>query len=111
MIVDKNEIILCTSRFIKCSKKYLFLAVFHFNNKLSSMFPESCMLIILGVLLGIALYYSEQKGYEMDSDVFFLYLLPPIILEAGYFMPNRDFFDNLGSILLYAVIGKFVLYF
>ena len=29
----------------------------------------------------------------------------PIIGEAGYFMPNRLFFDQLGTILLMAVVG------
>ncbi|XP_076321364.1 Na(+)/H(+) exchanger protein 2-like isoform X1 [Tachypleus tridentatus] len=32
-------------------------------------------------------------------------MLPPIILDAGYFMPNRLFFDNMISILIYAVVG------
>lgn len=32
-------------------------------------------------------------------------MLPPIILDAGYFMPNRLFFDHLGTILLMAVVG------
>ena len=78
---------------------------FHLNNKLSSIFPESCLLILLGVALGIIFYFSGVEHYDMDTDVFFLFLLPPIILEAGYFMPNRAFFDNIGTILLFAVIG------
>jgi sodium/hydrogen exchanger-like protein 3 len=32
-------------------------------------------------------------------------MLPPIIFDAGYFMPNRLFFDHLGTILLMAVVG------
>lgn len=38
-------------------------------------------------------------------DLFFLYLLPPIALDAGYFLPNNAFFLNIGTILLYAVVG------
>ncbi|PSN37431.1 hypothetical protein C0J52_19028 [Blattella germanica] len=41
----------------------------------------------------------------LTPDTFFLYMLPPIILDAGYFMPNRLFFDHLGTILLFAVVG------
>ena len=75
------------------------------RNKLSSVFPESCLLITVGVILGIILYFSNVQDYEMNNDVFFYYLLPPIILEAGYFMPNRAFFDNIGTILCFAVVG------
>ncbi|KAK2181348.1 hypothetical protein NP493_403g07048 [Ridgeia piscesae] len=78
---------------------------FHLNHKLSSIFPESCLLIILGVLLGLILYFADIDGYALQSDTFFLYLLPPIILDSGYFMPYRTFFDNLGSILLFAIVG------
>ena len=78
---------------------------FHLNHKLSSIFPESCLLIILGVLLGIILFFSDIDGYSLQSDTFFLYLLPPIILDSGYFMPYRAFFDNLGAILLFAIVG------
>ena len=83
----------------------LCLSGFHLNNKLSSIFPESCLLILLGVIVGIALYFSNTEGYTLNADVFFLFLLPPIILDAGYFMPIRSFFDNIGTILLFAVIG------
>jgi hypothetical protein len=32
-------------------------------------------------------YYYQPT--TLTPDIFFLYLLPPIIMEAGYFMPNR----------------------
>ena len=41
----------------------------------------------------------------LDSKLFFLYLLPPIILDAGYFLPIRPFTDNMGTILRFAVVG------
>jgi sodium/hydrogen exchanger-like protein 3 len=65
---------------------------FHLSHKLTEKFPESCLLIILGLVVGGLLYatkLAEQKAYVLNSDTFFLFLLPPIILEAGYFMPNR----------------------
>lgn len=79
---------------------------FHLTPKLSHVFPESCMLIVLGIIIGALLFYSEAAPVSpLTADVFFLYMLPPIILDAGYFMPNRLFFDHLGTILVFAVIG------
>ena len=60
-----------------------FFSGFHLNNRLSSIFPESCLLIILGVLVGVILYFSNAHGYELSTEIFFLVLLPPIILDAG----------------------------
>ena len=42
---------------------------------------------------------------KFTSNLFFLYLLPPIVLESGYFLKSGLFFDNLGTILVYAVAG------
>ncbi|KAG7155994.1 Sodium/hydrogen exchanger 2-like 2 [Homarus americanus] len=81
-------------------------AGFHMTPKLSHVFPESCMLIVLGIVIGLLLFYTQAASVSpLTADVFFLYLLPPIILDAGYFMPNRLFFDHLGTILVFAVIG------
>jgi solute carrier family 9 (sodium/hydrogen exchanger), member 3 len=60
---------------------------------------------VIGVFLGLMLYIAGQTDYHLDARTFFLVLLPPIILEAGYFMPIRAFFDNIGTILLFAVVG------
>ncbi|XP_010128488.1 PREDICTED: sodium/hydrogen exchanger 2-like [Chlamydotis macqueenii] len=79
---------------------------FHLYNRLPSVVPESCLLIFVGLIMGGIIYGLNDKSPPvMDSDIFFLYLLPPIVLDAGYFMPSRPFFENIGTILLYAVVG------
>ncbi|XP_074847491.1 sodium/hydrogen exchanger 2 isoform X2 [Carettochelys insculpta] len=79
---------------------------FHLYYKLPSVVPESCLLILVGLLLGGIIFGAQEKSPPvMKSDVFFLYLLPPIVLDAGYFMPTRLFFENFGTIFWYAVVG------
>ncbi|XP_039225988.1 sodium/hydrogen exchanger 2-like isoform X1 [Crotalus tigris] len=79
---------------------------FHLFDKLPSVVPESCLLIVVGLIVGGIIFGLNDKSPPvMDSDIFFLYLLPPIVLDAGYFMPSRPFFENIGTILLYAVVG------
>ncbi|KPM07052.1 sodium/hydrogen exchanger 3-like protein, partial [Sarcoptes scabiei] len=81
---------------------------FHVTPKLSSLCPESVVLMILGVVIGLIMYFvgiPEERLQPLTPNLFFLYMLPPIVMDAGYHMPNRLFFDNLVSILLYAVIG------
>uniref|UniRef100_A0A3Q2EG33 Sodium/hydrogen exchanger n=1 Tax=Cyprinodon variegatus TaxID=28743 RepID=A0A3Q2EG33_CYPVA len=80
--------------------------IFHFSQRFTTVVPESCMLILLGLVLGgIVLIASKKQLYQLDPSLFFLFLLPTIVGDAGYFMPARLFFDNLGSILTYAVVG------
>ncbi|XP_042143207.1 sodium/hydrogen exchanger 3 [Ixodes scapularis] len=81
-------------------------AGFHVTPKLHLICPESCILIVIGVVIGLLLFYTGLTSVgPLTPDVFFLFMLPPIVLDAGYYMPNRSFFDNLGSILTYAVLG------
>nr|XP_020458267.1 sodium/hydrogen exchanger 5 isoform X1 [Monopterus albus] len=64
------------------------------------------MLILLGLVLGgVVLMASKKQLYQLEPALFFLFLLPTIVGDAGYFMPARLFFDNLGAILTYAVVG------
>ncbi|XP_035867885.1 sodium/hydrogen exchanger 5 isoform X3 [Phyllostomus discolor] len=80
--------------------------VFHLSRKVTSLVPESCLLILLGLVLGgIVLAVAKKAEYQLEPGTFFLFLLPPIVLDSGYFMPSRLFFDNLGAILTYAVVG------
>ncbi|KAB1281278.1 Sodium/hydrogen exchanger 3 [Camelus dromedarius] len=79
---------------------------FHLSHKVTSVVPESALLIVLGLVLGGIVWAADHiASFTLTPTLFFFYLLPPIVLDAGYFMPNRLFFGNLGTILLYAVIG------
>lgn len=79
---------------------------FHMTPKINKVLPESSLLIVVGVIIGLILYSSTKLHVSpLTPNTFFFYMLPPIILDAGYFMPNRLFFDNIGTILLMAVVG------
>ncbi|TKS82438.1 Sodium/hydrogen exchanger 1 APNH [Collichthys lucidus] len=79
---------------------------FHLVPRLSGIVPESCLLITVGLLVGgLIKLAGEDVPPVLDSRLFFLCLLPPIILDAGYFLPIRPFMENLGTILMFAVVG------
>jgi len=88
----------------------LLFAAFHSCEKLEKLVPESCLLIVIGVILGIITFFASDNHeiIEFNTQLFFTVILPPIIMEAGYFMPTRAFFDQIGTILLHAVIATLV---
>ncbi|XP_052895498.1 sodium/hydrogen exchanger 3-like [Anopheles moucheti] len=80
--------------------------VFHVSPKFSGTFPESCLLLVVGVLVGGLLWgLSNLHVPPLTPNTFFFYILPPIILNAGHLIPNRKFFENITTILLLAVTG------
>ena len=42
---------------------------------------------------------------HLSPFTFFMVILPPIVFEAAYFIPKIHFFENLGTILVYAIPG------
>uniref|UniRef100_F1KT70 Sodium/hydrogen exchanger n=1 Tax=Ascaris suum TaxID=6253 RepID=F1KT70_ASCSU len=79
--------------------------VFHRFQRMHNLLPDSALLIVLGLFFGYLFHLVYPDEVYLKPDWFFLYLLPPIALDAGYFMPNKDFFRNFGTIMTYAVFG------
>lgn len=68
-------------------------------NKITVWVPESCLLISIGLIVGGIMHsVHEEPPAVLSSNVFFLYMLPPIVLDSGYFMPTRPFFENVGTV-------------
>jgi sodium/hydrogen exchanger 8 len=75
--------------------------------------PESAGSMIVGFILGGIVVWGlssteEADVIKFDATLFFFILLPPIVFEAGYTLDRENFFSNIGSIFVYAVIGTCV---
>lgn len=68
-------------------------------HKITIWVPESCLLISIGLIVGGIMHsVHEEPPAVLTSNVFFLYMLPLIVLDSGYFMPTRPFFENIGTV-------------
>lgn len=64
--------------------------------------------MVAGGLLRLVQGEDKLDYIQFNAQVFFFILLPPIIFEAGYTMKKKRFFENILSILLFAVVGTFI---
>lgn len=92
----------------------IILIFFLLKTKLNYL-PESVACVIVGGVIGLVLkiLYSQhianwQKEETFSPTVFFLVILPPIIFESGYNLHKGNFFQNIGSIIVFAVVGTLI---
>ena len=71
---------------------------YHYIPVLSHYLPESCFLILLGILLATVGWFADPEADYLPTftaELFFNVLLPPIILDAAFTLYDRDFLSNL----------------
>jgi len=75
---------------------------------------EAGFALLLGVVAGFLVYaangFSRERTHYItfQKEFFFLFLLPPIIFEAGFGVEVGPFFRNFGAICVLAFLGTAV---
>ncbi|GMN25268.1 hypothetical protein TIFTF001_000867 [Ficus carica] len=73
---------------------------------------ESITALIIGVCTGVViLLISGGKSSHLlvfSEDLFFIYLLPPIIFNAGFQVKKKQFFVNFITIVLFGAVGTLI---
>jgi NhaP-type Na+/H+ or K+/H+ antiporter len=66
---------------------------------------ESSIATILGILIGAILKFFWNQIIIFDNEIFFYFVLPPIIFSAGYTLKRRNFFRYFHLISLFGILG------
>ncbi|KAK4282849.1 hypothetical protein QN277_014176 [Acacia crassicarpa] len=73
---------------------------------------ESITALLIGLCTGVViLLISGGKSSRLlvfSEDIFFIYLLPPIIFNAGFQVKKKQFFKNFITITLFGAVGTLV---
>ncbi|XP_022758089.1 sodium/hydrogen exchanger 2-like isoform X3 [Durio zibethinus] len=75
-------------------------------------FNESITALAIGFCTGIIiLFTTEGKRSHIlvfNEELFFIYLLPPIIFNAGFQVKKKQFFRNFMMIILFGAVGTLI---
>ncbi|KAJ6762794.1 SODIUM/HYDROGEN EXCHANGER [Salix purpurea] len=73
---------------------------------------ESITALLLGLCAGVVVLLIKKGEsshlMKFSEDLFFLYLLPPIIFNAGFQVKKKRFFKNFTTILLFGIFGTVI---
>ncbi|XP_059659498.1 sodium/hydrogen exchanger 1-like [Cornus florida] len=74
------------------------------NESITALFIGLCTGTIILVTTG----GKSSRILEFNEELFFIYLLPPIIFNAGFQVKKKQFFRNFMTITLFGVVGTLI---
>ncbi|KHG14686.1 Sodium/hydrogen exchanger 2 -like protein [Gossypium arboreum] len=73
---------------------------------------ESITALVIGVCTGVVILLTtggkSSHLLVFSEDLFFIYLLPPIIFNAGFQVKKKQFFRNFITIMLFGAVGTLI---
>ncbi|KAH1096479.1 hypothetical protein J1N35_013400 [Gossypium stocksii] len=73
---------------------------------------ESITALVIGVCTGVVILLTtggkSSHLLVFSEDLFFIYLLPPIIFNAGFQVKKKQFFRNFMTIMLFGAVGTLI---
>ncbi|MFS7985450.1 putative cation/H+ exchanger, cation/H+ exchanger, CPA1 family [Helianthus anomalus] len=63
---------------------------------------------VVGTIILCTSKWKSSQLLRFDEELFFIYLLPPIIFNAGFSVKKKQFFHNFFPIMLFGVTGVFI---
>lgn len=77
-----------------------------------SFMPDCIAYVLLGALVGTVIrLFGSSSTLSIslpNEEQFFIFILPPIMFEAGYSLSKQDFFKEAGSIAMFAIPGTMI---
>ncbi|TYJ00928.1 hypothetical protein E1A91_A13G118900v1 [Gossypium mustelinum] len=73
---------------------------------------ESITALAIGLCTGVVILLTSggksSRLLVFSEDLFFIYLLPPIIFNAGFSVKKKQFFRNFITIMLFGAVGTLI---
>ncbi|KAD4178622.1 hypothetical protein E3N88_27213 [Mikania micrantha] len=73
---------------------------------------ESITALVIGLCTGVVILLvsggTNSHLLVFSEDLFFIYLLPPIIFNAGFQVKKKQFFRNFMTIVLFGAVGTVI---
>ncbi|CAI9275027.1 unnamed protein product [Lactuca saligna] len=118
LVGKMNSTTLSTSEYASIVNMNLFVALLcacivigHLLEE-SRWMNESITALFIGLCTGAIILLStggtNSHLFVFSEDLFFIYLLPPIIFNAGFQVKKKQFFRNFMTIVLFGAIGTVI---